>query len=58
MSKYTERFTEQEHYLSTYKVQLKADFEAVKHELTKRVSNFDMQLNMKALEDFMLVKFG
>lgn len=58
MDKYTKSHTEQEHFLGNYKVQIKAEFNEVKYELEKRVSNSDLRLNMKALNDMLMIKFS
>ena len=57
MSKYTEKFQESENFLAAYKVDLKSEMDSIRYELSKRISNTDMELNMKALKDLLLLKF-
>lgn len=57
MSKYTDRFQESENFLAAYKVDLKSEMDNIRYEMSKRISNTDMELNMKALKDLLLLKF-
>ena len=57
MSKYTDRFQESENFLAAYKVNLKSEMDNIRYEMSKRISNTDMELNMKALKDLLLLKF-
>jgi len=51
-------FAEQEAGLQKTKIELKGDVDAVRFELSRRLTVEDMKVNFKALSDMLFVKFS
>ena len=57
MEQYTKSFKEHEEMLAKYKLDISAKFDQLNYELSRRVSNEDLKLNMDALNDMLMLKF-